>query len=175
MTAKFSISFASLRTIFARTPVSVTLIQSSTNSFVQAPNHGDGNFVCYALFGCCKPFTHGCELGIRTYSVVPLNEECGLIEWVRNTIPIRNIFKTLYDRRNLNLHVGYKYLPHLLIPTYLLPCPGKGGNRCGRQGQDYERRRCSKAFRRASFELLPTAIPRMVCRKVPGTHAVVSM
>ena len=84
--------------------------------------------MCYPLFGCYKPFTHGCEPGIRTYSVVPLNEECGLIEWVRNTVPIRNIFKTLYDRRNLSLHVGHKYLIHFLVLIYLLLCPGKGGN-----------------------------------------------
>ena len=95
---------------------------------MQAPNHGDASFVCYALFGCYIPFTHGCGLGIRTYSVVPLNEECGLIEWVRNTVPIRNIFKTLYDRRNLSLHVSYKCLTRLLILIYLLLYPGKGGN-----------------------------------------------
>jgi hypothetical protein len=108
---------------------------------------------------CHRRFTHDCELGIRTYSVVPLNEECGLIEWVRNTIPIRNIFKTLYDRRNLNLHVGYKHSAHLCILIYLLRCPGKGSNRGGGEGQEYEWRRSSKTLRRASFELLPTSIP----------------
>ena len=115
--------------------------------------------MCYALLGCHKSFTHDCELGIRTYSVVPLNEECGLIEWVRNTIPIRNIFKTLYDRRKLSLHVGYKYSTHLFMLPYLLWYPGQGGNRSGGEGQDYERRRCSKTLRRASFELLPVSIP----------------
>lgn len=37
------------------------------------------------------------QLHIRTYSVVPLNEECGLIEWVRNTSPFRELLKPRYD------------------------------------------------------------------------------
>ena len=119
--------------------------------------------MCSAFPGCHKPFTDRGDLGIRTYSVVPLNEECGLIEWVRNTVPIRTIFKTLYDRRNLNLHVGYRYSTYLLALAYLLRYPGKGGNRCGGEGQDYERRRCGKTLRRTGLELLPTRIPRMVC------------
>ena len=94
---------------------------------MRAPNLGDGNSVRYALTSSLKPFTDGCDSGVRTYSVVPLNEECGLIEWVRNTVPIRNIFKTLYDRRNLNLHVRYNYSTHLFNLTYLLRYPGKSG------------------------------------------------
>ncbi len=35
-------------------------------------------------------------LGIRTYAVVPLNEECGLIEWVPNTAGLRPILTNLY-------------------------------------------------------------------------------
>ena len=119
--------------------------------------------MCYSFPGCHSPLTDRDELGIRTYSVVPLNEECGLIEWVRNTIPIRNIFKTLYDRRGLTLHVGYRYSNYLLILAYLLRYPGKGGNRGGGEGQDYGRGTCSKTLRRTGLELLPTRISRMVC------------
>ncbi|EFA75155.1 protein kinase [Heterostelium album PN500] len=36
------------------------------------------------------------RLLIRTYSVVPLNEECGLIEWVPNVVGLRNIIMDLY-------------------------------------------------------------------------------
>lgn len=43
---------------------------------------------------------------IRTYGVVSLNEECGLIQWVPNTIPIRPILHTLYGRRGRALWVG---------------------------------------------------------------------
>ncbi|KAK3088453.1 hypothetical protein FSP39_019387 [Pinctada imbricata] len=39
------------------------------------------------------------ELHIRTYSVIPLNEECGLIEWVNNTHGLRNILVKLYKER----------------------------------------------------------------------------
>ena len=119
--------------------------------------------MCHAFPGCHKSFTDRGGPGIRTYSVVPLNEECGLIEWVRNTVPIRTIFKSLYDRRNLNLHVGHRYSTYLLILAYLLRYQGKGGNRGGGEGQDDGRGRCSEPLRRTGLELLPTCIPRMVC------------
>lgn len=38
---------------------------------------------------------------IRTYSVVPLNEECGLIEWVPNVVVLRSILNKLYARHNV--------------------------------------------------------------------------
>jgi serine/threonine-protein kinase ATR len=36
------------------------------------------------------------HLYIRTYAVVPLNEECGMIEWVNNTVGFRNILNRIY-------------------------------------------------------------------------------
>ncbi|CAL1526088.1 unnamed protein product, partial [Lymnaea stagnalis] len=38
---------------------------------------------------------------IRTYTVTPLNEECGLIEWVNNTSGLRHILVKLYKERGL--------------------------------------------------------------------------
>lgn len=38
---------------------------------------------------------------IRTYGVVSLNEEAGLIQWVPNTAPIRPILLRLYDRQGI--------------------------------------------------------------------------
>ena len=38
------------------------------------------------------------KLRLRTYAVVPLNEECGLIEWVQNTVPFRLILSSLFTR-----------------------------------------------------------------------------
>lgn len=32
---------------------------------------------------------------------MPLNEECGLIEWVNNTICVRNILLKSYDARGI--------------------------------------------------------------------------
>ncbi|RDX53828.1 hypothetical protein OH76DRAFT_1342536 [Lentinus brumalis] len=46
------------------------------------------------------------QLHIRTYSVVSLNEECGLIQWVPNTIPVRTILSTHYLRRGRQLWTG---------------------------------------------------------------------
>ncbi|GLH15962.1 Serine/threonine-protein kinase ATM [Gryllus bimaculatus] len=36
------------------------------------------------------------ELHIRTYSVVPLNEECGLVEWVSNLVCLRPLLHKMY-------------------------------------------------------------------------------
>ena len=41
------------------------------------------------------------RLYIRTYAVVPLNEECGLIEWVENLKTLRDILLKLYKERNI--------------------------------------------------------------------------
>ena len=41
------------------------------------------------------------RLYIRTYAVVPLNEECGLIEWVDNLKTFRDIILKLYKDRNI--------------------------------------------------------------------------
>lgn len=43
------------------------------------------------------------KLQIRTYSVTPLNEECGLIEWVPNTIGFRSIVQTNYKSKGINI------------------------------------------------------------------------
>ncbi|KAK0528665.1 hypothetical protein OC834_003970 [Tilletia horrida] len=44
------------------------------------------------------------RLHIRTYAVVTLNEECGFIEWVPNTVGFRNILTTLYASRGISLY-----------------------------------------------------------------------
>ncbi|KAI5476130.1 phosphatidylinositol 3-/4-kinase [Pseudohyphozyma bogoriensis] len=41
------------------------------------------------------------RLTIRTYAVVPLNEECGLIEWVPNVLVLRVLLNKLYARHNI--------------------------------------------------------------------------
>jgi phosphatidylinositol kinase/protein kinase (PI-3 family) len=42
---------------------------------------------------------------IRTYGVVTLNEECGFIQWVPNTIPVRPVLLKAYDARNIRAWV----------------------------------------------------------------------
>ncbi|TFK72010.1 hypothetical protein BDN72DRAFT_869695 [Pluteus cervinus] len=41
------------------------------------------------------------QLHIRTYGVVALNEECGFIQWVPNTIPVRPVLIKSYDARRV--------------------------------------------------------------------------
>ncbi|KAI0340807.1 hypothetical protein BDW22DRAFT_1397789 [Trametopsis cervina] len=41
------------------------------------------------------------QLRIRTYGIVTLNEECGFIQWVPNTIPIRPVLLKAYEARNI--------------------------------------------------------------------------
>ncbi|XP_053684897.1 serine/threonine-protein kinase ATR-like [Sabethes cyaneus] len=43
------------------------------------------------------------RLNIRTYAVLPLNEECGIIEWVENLSTFRNILCTYYKQRGKGL------------------------------------------------------------------------
>ena len=41
------------------------------------------------------------QLRIRTYAVVPLNEECGLLEWVPKTHGLRHILNKIYKEKGL--------------------------------------------------------------------------
>lgn len=43
------------------------------------------------------------QLCVRTYAVVPLNDQCGLIEWVSRTEGLRSILTRLYKARGLYL------------------------------------------------------------------------
>lgn len=54
---------------------------------------------------------------IRTYGVVSLNEQGGLIEWVPNTVPIRPILHTLYGRRGKPLWVSH--FPNVIMTLCL--------------------------------------------------------
>ncbi|XP_057715300.1 serine/threonine-protein kinase ATR [Corythoichthys intestinalis] len=54
------------------------------------------------------------ELHIRTYAVIPLNEECGIIEWVNNTGGLRHILTKLYKERGI--YLSGKELRKLMLP-----------------------------------------------------------
>uniref|UniRef100_S4RDY2 Serine/threonine-protein kinase ATR n=1 Tax=Petromyzon marinus TaxID=7757 RepID=S4RDY2_PETMA len=43
------------------------------------------------------------DLRICTYAVIPLNEECGLVEWVNNTESLRTIVDILYNEKGIGL------------------------------------------------------------------------
>lgn len=46
-----------------------------------------------------EPESRQKRLYIRTYSVVPLNEECGIIEWVDNLVGLRPILMNMYKQK----------------------------------------------------------------------------
>lgn len=55
------------------------------------------------------------QLHIRTYGVVTLNEECGFIQWVPNTIPIRPVLIKYYEARKIKTWVRtVRFLVHTL-------------------------------------------------------------
>jgi len=55
-------------------------------------------------------------LDIRTYGVVTLNEECGFIQWVPNTIPIRPVIIKGYDARRIKSWVSFIILAIFFCP-----------------------------------------------------------
>ena len=52
------------------------------------------------------------RLYIKTYGVTPLNEECGLIEWVDNLKTLREILLNSYKQKNI--HINYSEIRLLL-------------------------------------------------------------
>ncbi|RWS05005.1 hypothetical protein B4U79_11546 [Dinothrombium tinctorium] len=44
------------------------------------------------------------ELSIRTYTVIPLNHECGLVEWVEDLTSIRGIVANLYNEKGVTFN-----------------------------------------------------------------------
>lgn len=48
--------------------------------------------------------SHRRELHIRTYAVIPLNDECGIIEWVNNTAGLRPILTKLYKEKGIKMN-----------------------------------------------------------------------
>ena len=53
----------------------------------------------FSPMGCAGLLTVVAD--IRTYGVVTLNEECGFIQWVSYTIPVRNILVKMYEQRGI--------------------------------------------------------------------------
>lgn len=43
------------------------------------------------------------RLNIRTYAVLPLNEECGIIEWIHNLVSLRSIVTDIYSETGIGM------------------------------------------------------------------------
>ncbi|GAO52708.1 hypothetical protein G7K_6779-t1 [Saitoella complicata NRRL Y-17804] len=63
------------------------------------------------------------RLGIRTYAVVVLNEECGLLEWVNNTRPFRDILMKIY--RQKGVVINYTEIRSILDQACASNMPGE--------------------------------------------------
>ncbi|XP_012551263.2 serine/threonine-protein kinase ATR [Bombyx mori] len=61
------------------------------------------------------PETRKRRLYIRTYCVLPLNEECGLIEWVPNLVGLRPILIHIYKQKGM--HTSNKELKEMMCTT----------------------------------------------------------
>ena len=46
------------------------------------------------------------RLYIKTYAVTPLNEQCGLIEWIDNLKTLRDILLVMYKQKNIVINYG---------------------------------------------------------------------
>jgi serine/threonine-protein kinase ATR len=53
-----------------------------------------------------SPASRRRNLYIRTFTVIPLSEDCGLVEWVPNTRGIRHILQDLYENAGLFVRRG---------------------------------------------------------------------
>lgn len=59
---------------------------------------------CHLFNKCLKKNseTRGRQLNIRTYAVYPINERCGLIEWLPNLCTFRSLVTKFYRQRSSN-------------------------------------------------------------------------
>lgn len=51
----------------------------------------------------CESESRQRRLNIRLYSVAPLNEECGIIEWVPNLVGLRPVLNKIYKQQGISL------------------------------------------------------------------------
>ncbi|XP_075973655.1 serine/threonine-protein kinase ATR-like [Anticarsia gemmatalis] len=61
------------------------------------------------------PETRRRRLYIRTYSVLPLNEECGLIEWVPNLVGLRPVLMHIYKQKGI--HTSNRELKEMMCSS----------------------------------------------------------
>jgi len=59
------------------------------------------------------------RLYIKTYAVTPLNEECGLIEWIDNLKTLRDIVYAIYKQKNIQ--INYAEIRNLLNESISAP------------------------------------------------------
>lgn len=65
---------------------------------------------------------HNLMADIRTYAVMPLNEECGLLEWVSNTNALKRILEKEYARQGKKIYVS-RIVPRIWPLLELITSP----------------------------------------------------
>jgi hypothetical protein len=93
-------SWASRRMICGRTLASWISTASSIDSSRQGRISVVDVFVSARASSSLYTTYHD-DIDVRTYSVVTLNEECGLVEWVNNTIPVRAVLLKYYEQKGI--------------------------------------------------------------------------
>lgn len=111
---------------------------------------------------------------IRTYAVMPLNEECGMLEWVSNTIPLRNILIKAYERRDVKTYVSRLFL-NPASSTLLKPFPTVYRNLQSARHRPWPGTpRIRKSLPRLGHaEIHPLRFPRMVLPNLARTDSLV--
>lgn len=111
---------------------------------------------------------------IRTYAVMPLNEECGMLEWVSNTIPLRNILIKAYERRDVKTYVSELLLNSasstLLKPSITVHRNLQSARHCSGPGTSRIRKSLPRL---GDAEIYPLRLPRMVLPNLARTDSLV--
>ena len=71
------------------------------NKLLKSNSESRRRHLCESLVGQWGIRTDALSIDIRTYGVVTLNEECGFIQWVPNTIPLRPVLLKYYSARGV--------------------------------------------------------------------------
>ncbi|OAA61648.1 inositol kinase kinase [Niveomyces insectorum RCEF 264] len=101
------------------------------------------------------------QLSVRTYAVTPLNEDCGIIEWVLGLKTLREIVRPFYDRRRAHVHPRP---PDPLEIAKLLNEAGAGGSAAA-----MERR--THLFTTHILPAFPPVLPEWFMRRFPAPAA----
>ena len=73
---------------------------SMINKLLKSASESRRRQLCAFKFGSMTKFSD-----IRTYAVMPLNEECGLLEWVSHTSALKSILEQGYARHGKKIYV----------------------------------------------------------------------
>jgi serine/threonine-protein kinase ATR len=98
------------------------------------------------------------RLRLRTYAVICLNEECGLLEWVPNTVPMRTL-------------IADAYAVHPAIPNPRFTAPSVRDAFCSMQQQRVSQHAMGESFRDDFFGQFTPCFHRWFLKSFPEPTA----